>query len=139
MKKLMLAILSASLFWGCDKSCKSTVEDFISIQNGTGLDITVSICKGHWGQSTLRLLPTTSGIVSLGTREVTKSQSGIGTCNSKSEKNSNIQVSLAPMSFGYVRLCYRQLDNTYVVAPTYQNCPYNYIEQTSTGPCEDYE
>ena len=139
MKKVLILMASMAILWGCDKSCKNSIEDFATIQNNTGMDITLSICKGHYGQSTLRLLPTTSGIVSLGTREESKSQSGIGTCNSKNQKNTTLKISLAPMSFGYALLCYRQYDNTYVVGSTYQGCPYDYLEQTSTGPCEDFE
>lgn len=138
MKKLLLLILSLGFAIGCDKSCKNTVEDLVTIQNNTGTDITLSICKGHYGQSNLRVLPTTSGIVSLGTREESKTQSGIGTCNAKNTKTTDTRISLAPMSFNYVLLCYRQFDNTYVVASPYQGCPYDYLEQTSTGPCEEF-
>ena len=136
MKKIILLLTLSLGVIGCDKTCKISVEDRVAIQNNTGMDITLAICKGNYGQSTLRLLPTTSGIVNLGTREETKVQSGIGTCSAGNAKNSQIRITLAPMSFGYVRLCYRQFDNTYVVASTYQNCPADYVEQTSTGPCE---
>ncbi|MEY4617059.1 MAG: hypothetical protein RJB66_2019 [Pseudomonadota bacterium] len=139
MKKLILVLTLASAIIGCDKTCKTTVEDFVAIQNNTGMDITLAVCKGHYGQASMRLLPTTSGIVNLGTHEETASQGGVGTCSSSNnKKNNNLKISLAPMSFGYVKLCYRQMDNTYVVASTYQGCPANYIEQTSTGACEDY-
>lgn len=139
MKKFLILVTTISvLLMGCDKSCKNSVEDFAKIQNNSGLDITLSICKSHFGQSTLRLLPTTSGIVSLGSREESSTQSGIGTCNSKNQKNTTIRISLAPISFGYVLLCYREFDNTYVVSSPYQGCPVNYLEQTSTGPCEEF-
>lgn len=138
MKKLTLLLMTLAFAVGCDKNCKNRVEDLATIQNNTGMDITLAVCKNHYGQSTLRLSPTTSGIVSLGSREEAKTQGGIGTCNSKDSKNSDIRISLAPMSFGYVLLCYRQFDNTYVVASTFQGCPYDYLEQTSTGPCEEF-
>lgn len=139
MKKLILITLATlSTFIGCDKACKNSVEDLVTIQNNTGMDMNLSICKGHYGQTTLRLLPTTSGIVSLGTREESKTQGGFGTCSTKNTKNTGIKISLSPLSFGYVLLCYREYDNTYVVASPYQGCPYNYLEQTSTGPCEDF-
>ncbi len=139
MKKLLLTLLAGVSLTGCDQNCKNRVEDFATIQNATGTDISIVICKGRYGQSTLRLLPTTSGIISLGTREEGKSQGGgLGTCKSKTERNTSIAISLAPASFGYVLLCYRQYDNSYVVASPYQGCPYDYLEQTSTGPCEDY-
>jgi hypothetical protein len=139
MKIIITLVLSMLFIFGCDKSCKNTIEDFATIQNNTGLDITLSFCKGHYGQTNLRLLPTTSGIVSLGSREEGKSSSGIGTCNSKSEKNSSLAISLSEASFGFFLLCYRQTDNTYVVANINQACPYGYLQQTTSGPCEDFE
>jgi hypothetical protein len=140
MKKILLGLAIVSGLIGCDKACKTTVEDIVTIQNNTGMNITLAVCKGHYGQTTLRLLPTTSGIVNLGSREETKTQGGIGTCSSAgNRKETSTRISLAPMSFGYVKLCYRQFDNTYVVASNYQGCPGDYLEQTTTGPCEDYE
>lgn len=139
MKKLLVVIAMASSFLGCDKVCKTTVQDLVAIQNNTGMDMTLAVCKDHYGQASIRLLPTTSGIVNLGTHEETSTQGGIGTCSTSSnKKSSNLRISLAPISFGYVKLCYRQMDNTYVVASTYQGCPVNYIEQTNTGSCEEY-
>lgn len=136
MKKLILVCITAgAILSGCDNSCKKTVEDYATIQNMTGQSLVVSVCKGNYGESTLRLLPTTAGVVSLGSRTESKGQSGVGVCSSKTEKNRSLQLSLAPMSFGYVSLCYRQFDNTYIVSTPYQGCPYGYLEQTGTGPC----
>jgi hypothetical protein len=137
MKKLLLSLVAVSFLLGCDRACKTTVEDFITIQNQTGMDMTLAVCRGNHGQTLVRLLPTTSGIVNLGSREETRSRSnGLGSCSTSSEKNTSTLISLAPMSYGLARLCYRQMDNTYVVVTPYQNCPLNYFEQVSTGPCE---
>lgn len=134
--KIIIIILVGLGLVGCDKTCHTTVQDYVTIQNNTFTDLTLSICKGTSGESLLRLNATTSGLVSLGSREEAPTKSnGMSTCSSKTIQNYNTPITLAPMSVGIVKLCYRQMDNTYVVTAVYQACPINYAEVASNGPC----
>ncbi len=138
MKKIVVTLALCALgLIGCDKDCHNTVQDFANITNYVGTDVAFSVCKGGYGESLIQLRPNSSGVVNLGSREEvpTNSQMGMGTCKSKTTQNYSIPLSLAPMSVGYVQLCYRQLDNTYVVTAAYQVCPGGFVPQVSSGPC----
>jgi len=124
---------------GCaDKECKQTVQDLAVIHNATGWDLQLYVCKGTYGESLLRLLPTTSGVVNIGTHQESTGSEALGVCKTKNTKNSNVSLSLSPNSYGSVLLCYRQVDNTYIVTLINQGCPAGYVTQSSAEPCPVY-
>ncbi|MEK6553985.1 MAG: hypothetical protein AABZ31_01995 [Bdellovibrionota bacterium] len=135
---LALVFLTA----GCDKACKSTIQDFATIQNTTGMQLGLNVCKGSsYGE--VQAIVSASGThqeVSLGSRKGTKIQGGMEAMKScsASESKMEMEISLSPASFGQVRLCYDEVSKLYVVIKNYQSCPSGYLEQVSTGPCDTF-
>lgn len=142
-KNRIYSILALGLIFltvGCDKVCKSTVQDFATIQNTTGRQLTLNVCKGRsYGE--VQVVVVANGIiqeVSLGSHDGTTIQGGLDATKSCSASNSPMEmgISLAPSSFGQVKLCYNKASKLNVVVENYQACPSGYLEQTSTGPCD---
>lgn len=141
-KNRIYSILALGLVFlavGCDKACKSTVQDFATIQNTTGRQLTLNVCKGRsYGEvQTTVVANGVSQQVSLGSHEGTTVQGGLDATKSCSASNSTMEmgISLAPASFGQVKLCYDEASKLNVVVENYQSCPSGYLEQTSTGSC----
>lgn len=140
--KILLMLLSPLLILvGCsDKECKQTVQDVAVIQNITGFyNLQLFVCKGNYGESRIQLMPINygvTGVVNIGTHEeVVGNADAFGVCKTKNITNNTTQLSLSPNSYGSVLLCYRPLDNTYVVALLSQGCPAGYVEQSSPEAC----
>lgn len=134
---LGLVFLTAS----CDKACKSTVQDFATIQNMTGRQLTLNVCKGRiYGE--VQVMLEANGMsqdVSIGFHEGTTVHGGLDATKSCSDSNSKMEmgISLAPSSYGQVKICYDEVSKLNVVVENYQACPSGYLEQTSTGPCDN--
>lgn len=124
---------------GCDKTCLSTVQDYATIQNTTGRTLTLNVCKGrNFGE--VQAMIVASGVdqnVSLGSHEGTTVQGGLDASKSCSASTSKMQmgITLAPSSFGQVKLCYDPSSNVNIVVENYQSCPSGYLVQTTTGSC----
>jgi len=137
IKVLIPLLLPLFILPSCgDKECKQTVQDVAFIQNQTGYSMPLFLCKGGYGESQIQLLPTTAGLVNLGTHEETAGKAdALGACKTKNVKNNNLVLTLSPNSYGIALLCYRQMDNTYLVIHPLYGCPVGYVEQSSTEPC----
>jgi|GEM_PF-2854274 len=123
----------------CDKVCNKTVEDFATVQNTTGRQLNLSVCKGHsYGEvQAVVLMDNTSNEVSLGSHQEDDIKGGmdaVGACSSSNSKSA-MGISLSPNSFGQVKLCQDQASTLYVVVEASQTCPTGMLEQTSTSPC----
>jgi hypothetical protein len=124
---------------GCDKLCKSSVQDFATVQNTTGRQLTLNVCKGtSYGE--VQTVVSDNGViqeVGLGAREADSVQGGMNSNQSCSASDSKMRISLAPASFGQVKLCYDEASKLNVIVENYQACPYGFLEQTSTGSCDN--
>lgn len=140
-KVFILILFPLLALVGCgDKECKQTVQDVAVIQNITGFyNLQLFVCKGNYGESRIQLLPINYGVtgaVNIGTHEeVVGNADAFGVCKTKNITNNSTPLSLSPNSYGSVLLCYRPLDNTYVVALLNQGCPGGYVEQSSPEAC----
>jgi hypothetical protein len=131
---LALAVFSL----GCDKLCKKTVQDFATIQNATGRQLVLGVCKGRaYGEVQMNVAPSTSSQeVDLGSRQDGEVRGGpTASCSGVSDSRQDMGISLAQSSFGQVKLCYNDSEKLNVIVENYQSCPSGYLEQTSTGPC----
>ncbi len=140
-RALLLLLFPILTLVGCgDKVCKQTVQDVATIQNMTGYyNLPLFVCKGNYGESRIQLLPANlgnSGVINIGTHEeVAGNADALGVCKTKNITNNTTPLSLSPNSYGSVLLCYRQIDNVYIVALPSQGCPMDSVEQTSPEAC----
>jgi len=139
-----LLLSFALLSLGCDKVCKSTVQDFAKVQNTTGRELTLNLCKGRSlgeVQSSISA-DQNSQSLDIGTHEKTNVQGGMDaakSCDSVSTlSETETRISLAPASFGQVKLCYEQSSALNVIVEMNEPCPDGYLEQTSTGSCSQF-
>lgn len=133
---LLLSFVVLSV--GCDKLCKKTVEDVATIQNMTGHQISLNVCKGRtYGEAQIAIPANAiSNEISLGTHEDSEVRGGPGaSCSGVSNSKTTMSLSLSPNSFGQVKLCYEEASKTNLIVETSQSCPSGFLEQTSTGPC----
>lgn len=124
---------------GCDKTCKSTIQDFATVQNWTGKHLILQLCKGTYsGEVTAHIESFSSDQqVSLGTQTLSQNYGNYNstrTC-SLSDAIVELDIALAPSSFGLVKLCYDRVSTLIVIVNNYQSCPYGYLEQTSASTC----
>lgn len=124
---------------GCDKTCKSTLEEFATVQNWTGKRLTVNLCKGTDSAELAVNIEKFSSDqqVSLGSHTISQTY---GNYNSRricslSDALVEMDISLAPSSFGLVKFCYDRVSTLIVIVNSYQSCPYGYLEQTSARNC----
>ena len=139
-----LILSFALLSFGCDKVCKSTVQDFARVQNTTGRPLTLNLCKGRSLGEVQSSIPAEqdSQNIDIGTHEKTNVQGGMDaakSCDSVSASSeTETRISLAPASFGQVKLCYEQSSGLNLIVEMNQLCPEGYLEQTSTGSCSSF-
>ncbi len=124
---------------GCDKTCKSTVQDFAVVQNWTGKHLVVNLCKGtSSGEVTANIEAYSSDQqISLGSRTLSQTYGNYKSAHTCSISDAIVEmdISLAPSSFGLVKLCYDRISTLIVIVNNYQSCPYGYLEQTSANNC----
>lgn len=138
LPKLAIALLVAILSVGCDKLCKKNVADVATIQNATGRQLSLNVCKGRsYGEVSATISQDTLvNEVSLGSRQGSEVRGGpTASCSGVSDEKSTPEISLAPSSFGQVKLCFDDINKRNLIIENHQSCPVGYLEQTSTGPC----
>lgn len=143
IRKILFAVLSLQfclMTVACDKLCKKTVEDVVNIQNLTGRQLSLSICKGRaYGEAQITIPQSaTMNEISLGSREESEVVGGTGaSCSGVSGGGKiTLGITLSPQSFGQVKLCFDDIHNANVLVDNYQLCPTGYMEQTSTANCQ---
>ena len=126
---------------GCDKLCKKTSEDVVTIQNMTGRSLSLSVCKGRvYGEGLVNVSQDSNvNELSLGTREASEVRGGMDTCSSVHDDKVKMGISLAPKSFNEVKLCYDDANSINVIIENHRTCPTGFSEQTSTSPCKTWE
>jgi hypothetical protein len=135
-----LALGFVFLTVGCDKVCRTTVQDFAKVQNTTGREVTLNVCKGKiYGEAQAILaVDQTVRELSLGTHEGLDIQGGMDAskkCSTETKKM-EMGIALSPTSFGTVKLCYNEISKLNVVVENHQSCPSDFLEQTSAEPCK---
>ena len=112
---------------------------FISaeVQNATGKALTVNVCKGRYGEVSMTLPnDTLMNEISLGARDSSEVRGGpTASCSDVNNSRNALTISLAPSSFGSVKLCYDDVNQRNIIVEMSQYCPLGYLEQTSSGPC----
>ena len=140
MALLTINILTSFLAFGCDKVCKKTVQDVATIQNTTGKELNLKICKGrHAGEASATITASNDKLEDdLGTRQSGKVRGGpTATCDSVKDTKDKMSITLTEQSFAEVKLCYQEsLGENVIVAKT-ASCPVDFLEQTSAGPCTE--
>lgn len=107
------------------------------MQNATGRALTVNVCKGRYGEVTMTVPnDTVINEISLGARAASEVRGGpTASCSDVNNSRNAVSISLAPASFGSVKLCYDDANQRNIIIETSQFCPLGYLEQTTTGPC----
>lgn len=115
MKRKTLILFSFGLlFAGCDKVCKNTIDEYVVVQNSTGRALSLSVCKGRsLGMANINVAQGMNDIeVKLGQREGTEVRGGpTASCSGVTDERQSVGISLAPNSYGQVKLCYDETSN----------------------------
>lgn len=135
----LLALGFIFFTFGCDKVCKKTVQDFATVQNATGRELKLKVCKGgkNLGEAQTALAVTTSNQeVNLGLRQEQELRGGpTASCNTVVDAKQETNIALAPESFEDVKLCYNETSKLNILTNKDEDCPEGYLEQVSADPC----
>jgi hypothetical protein len=130
----ILFLVTALLSGGCDRLCKTTVNDVVMVQNLTGQDLNLTFCKGKvYGQQQVTISSQQNGDLVLGTRERSYVRGGPGaTCDKNDGERSEMGVALTSQSFGTVKLCRLNDSGSQIAIVNHnQSCPQGSVEQTA--------
>ena len=126
------------LLAACDIVCKRTVEDVATIQNMTGRQLSISICKGSsYGEVKITVpSDTNNNEISLGHHEGSEIRGGpTATCAGVNDSKEAMGISLSASNFGEIKLCYNKTESRYIIVEGNQVCSAEFQEQTSADSC----
>lgn len=128
--------------FGCDKVCKKTVQDFATVQNTTGRELQLKVCKGKDLSATKAALAVsgTNQEVDLGKRQEQELHGGAtASCRAVENSKQEMHFALSPESFEDVKLCYDETSKLNLLVNKDEDCPKGYLEQVSADPCTSEE
>jgi hypothetical protein len=130
--KKQILFLLFGLFLGCDKLCKRTVSEIITVENKTGREVTLSLCKGRFsGIQQVSIKSQQNGNLDLGAKVESYVRGGSDQCETDSKMQREVGVVLTSQSFNTVKLCHaNEYGSHIVVVEQGQSCPEGTQEQT---------
>ncbi len=144
MNKLLTLLFCVFIISGCDKVCRSSVDESATFVNQTGYDLSVVVCKNSSDKIGAEPVEinlnsgTANQLVPTGTVGVQRIEGGLNAAKSCSAGSYSYQPStlaLSQESLGDGKLC-RSNGTSYAVVPNAGSCPAGTQAQITAADCQ---
>jgi hypothetical protein len=139
---LFLSLIGLTIF-SCDRVCKKTTQDHTPVQNLTGQDVDIKVCKSIYGDARLAIPAAATEVqnVDLGSRKSTTVRGGPDavSCSGVENDQQNLRISLPEESFSTLKLCYNEESRTHALVEVSRLCPEGFKQQMAASDCAYYQ